>query len=144
MRKFTLIIAIALTLSAFLPRQASAQTPQAFKYQAVVRDNAGDILASTGVSLRMSIREGSASGIVIYRETHSATTNQFGLVNIGIGNGTPDIGTFSMIDWGTGTKYLETELDPAGGTNYTTMGTAQLLSVPYALYSENTANGDNL
>jgi len=139
MRKFTLTItlAIALTLTAI------AQTPQAFKYQAVVRDAAGEILSATTVSLRMSIHEGSAGGTVIYRETHSATTNQFGLVNIKTGNGTPDIGTFSAISWGSGSRFLETELDPAGGTTYVSMGTAQLMSVPYALYAENTANIDD-
>ncbi len=34
-------------------------------------------------------------------------------------------------------------MDPAGGTSYTLMGTSQLLSVPYALYSENTENVDD-
>lgn len=32
--------------------------------------------------------------------------------------------------------FLETELDPSGGGNYTSMGTSQMLSVPYALYAE--------
>jgi len=139
MRKFTLTIAMAIIVAL----TSFAQTPQAFKYQAVVRDAAGEILSGTTVSLRMSIRDGSASGTVIYRETHTAITNQFGLVNIEIGNGTPNIGTFSAISWGSGSKFLETELDPAGGTTYVSMGTAQLMSVPYALYSENTANTDD-
>ena len=35
-------------------------------------------------------------------------------------------------------NFIKTETDPAGGTNYTISGTSQLLSVPYAMYS-NTA-----
>ncbi|RLD49680.1 MAG: hypothetical protein DRJ05_20625, partial [Bacteroidetes bacterium] len=139
MRKITLTIAMAILVAI----TTFAQTPQAFKYQAVVRDNAGEILENQAVSLRMGIRDGSAGGTVIYRETHSATTNQFGLVNIKIGDGTPNIGTFLSIGWGSGDKYLQTELDPTGGTSYVSMGTAQLMSVPYALYAENTENVDD-
>ena len=35
---------------------------------------------------------------------------------------------------------MEVELDPAGGSSFTSLGTSQLLSVPYALYAENSAN----
>jgi len=73
----------------------------------------------------------------------SASTNDFGLANLSIGEGIPVSGSFSSIDWGTDTKFLEVELDPLGGSSYIAMGTTQLLSVPYALYSENTANTDD-
>ena len=36
--------------------------------------------------------------------------------------------------------YLEIGLDETGGTTFTTTGTSQFLSVPYALYSKNSAN----
>jgi len=138
MKKLTVTLAMVLTVMALV-----AQPPQAFKYQAVVRDNTGDIIANQAVSLRISIRTGSAIGTVIYQETHGTTTNQFGLANLKIGEGTPTIGVFSLIDWGTDTKYIEVELDPSGGSSYVSMGTSQLISVPYALYSENTANVDD-
>ncbi|MBN1339246.1 MAG: hypothetical protein JXA03_07980, partial [Bacteroidales bacterium] len=121
----------------------SSQTPQAFKYQTVVRNAAGDLTANQNVSFRFSIRNGSSGGPVIYQETHTALTNQFGLAMLNIGAGTPVSGVFSAIDWGSGSKFLEVELDPAGGSAYVAMGTSQLLSVPYALYSENTANVDD-
>ena len=133
----TLVLVIAGILSAF------AQTPQAFKYQAMVRDGAGIVLANQPVSFQMSIHDGSAGGTVVYRETHSTTTNQTGLANLEVGSGTPVSGIFADIDWGGGSKFLEVELDPAGGTSYVSMGTAQLMSVPYSLFSENTANTDD-
>ena len=135
MKKITLslvMITIAITVL--------AQTPQAFKYQAVARDNAGNVLANQNVSFQISILEGSTSGAAVYVETHDTITNEFGLVNLEIGNGTPIIGTFTVIDWAGNLKFLEVEIDPAGGSNYTSMGTSQLLSVPYALHAENVSN----
>jgi len=119
-----------------------AQTPQAFKYQALVRDNAGEIIANQSVKFRISIHEGSASGTLVYQETHTSITNAFGLANLKIGEGTVLSGSFTSIVWGTATKFLKVELDPLGGNNYFSMGTSQLLSVPYALYAENTLNTD--
>ena len=113
-----------------------AQPPQAFKYQAVVRDNTGEIISNQSVGIRISIHDATAGGTIIYQETFTETTNQFGLVNLEIGNGTPTIGTFSGIDWSSNSKFLELEIDPSGGTSYVSMGTSQLLSVPYALYSQ--------
>lgn len=113
-----------------------AQVPQAFKYQAVARDNAGSILASAGLNVRISIHDAGPTGTVIYKETHAVTTNQFGLFTLDIGTGTPLLGTFSSINWGAGSKYVQQEVD--FGTGYQNLGTAQLLSVPYALYAENT------
>ncbi|MBC8487186.1 MAG: hypothetical protein H8D45_14250, partial [Bacteroidetes bacterium] len=44
------------------------------------------------------------------------------------------------IDWGGDSYFLQIEMDATGGTNYQLMGTSQLLSVPYSLYSESTGN----
>jgi len=114
-----------------------AQVPQALKYQAVARDVNGDLLTNQNVSFRMSILQGSASGTAVYVEIHNSTTNDFGLVNLEIGNGTVVSGDFSAIDWGNNSHYIKIEMDPAGGTLYQPMGTSQLLSVPYALQSGN-------
>lgn len=131
MKKILLVsIGIILSIMGF------AQPPQAFNYQTVIRDGAGDVLQNQAVNLRMNIHQGSAVGTIIFQETHSDTTNEFGLVSIEIGKGTPVTGTLSGIDWGDDNFYLETELDPAGGSNYVSMGTTQLLSVPFALYAE--------
>jgi len=139
MKKFILSFAILILVTITL-----AQSPQAFKYQAVIRDNAGEILANQTTSFRANIRNGSASGTIVYQETHSTTTNGFGLVSLEIGNGTTPIGSFPLIDWGNGTKYLEIEIDLLEGSGYVSMGSAQLVSVPYALYAERaTISEDN-
>ncbi len=132
MKKFTLTFALTIIIAL----TTFAQPPQAFKYQAVVRDNAGEILQNQNVGIRISIHDETTLGTIVYQETFSETTNNFGLVNLQIGNGTPTIGTFTGIDWGSNSKFLEIEIDPTGGSNYSAMGTSELLSVPYALYSE--------
>jgi len=136
MKKITITLILVIGAIAIF-----AQSPQAFKYQAVVRDNAGDILANKSVSFRMSIHDSAAGGVIEYQETHGLSTNEFGLANLEIGNGTPVSGDFSTIDWADGPKYLEVELDTASGTNYVSMGTSELLSVPFALYAENAGSG---
>jgi hypothetical protein len=57
-----------------------------------------------------------------------------------IGGGVLVSGNFSTIDWSAGPYFLEVEFDPAGGASFTSMGTSQLLSVPYALYAETSGN----
>ncbi len=133
MKKMYIILLVLLFLVPY--RSVLAQSPQKINYQAVARDNTGAIVANQAVSFLIYIRDGSPSGTDVYHETHNVTTNQFGIVNLQIGNGTNVVGTFSAINWGSGDKYLEIQLDPAGGTSYSIVGTPQLLSVPYALYA---------
>jgi len=121
----------------------TAQAPAGFSYQAVVRDDLGEVLADQAVSLRISILQGSTGGPVIYQEEHTATTNGFGLVNLQIGTGTVVSGDFSVIAWGTDLHFLQIELDEAGGSAYEMMGVSQLLSVPYALYAEKSGSPDS-
>jgi uncharacterized protein (TIGR02145 family) len=125
------LLTIALLITTVL---AYAQVPQGINYQAVVRDAGGNELANQAVSLRMTILENNTT--TVYQETHSATTNGFGLVNLVIGQGTATQGAFNAIDWSTGNYFAQTEADVTGGTNYALMGSQQLMSVPYALYAE--------
>jgi len=112
-----------------------AQAPQSFKYQAVARNASGNPIASANISVRLSIRDVTATGTIVYRETHAAATNALGLFTISVGGGTVVGGTFASIAWGTGNKFIEVEADFAGGTTYTSLGASQLLSVPYALFA---------
>ena len=118
----------------------SAQPPAAFNYQAVARNAAGNILSNAAIAIRVNILD-NPGGTILYSERHTATTNQFGLFDAKIGMGTVLSGTFGGIAWINGSKYLQVELDPSGGTSYADMGTSQLLSVPYALYS---GGGNNI
>src|SRR5438477_12941097 len=106
-----------------------AQVPQAFKYQGIARNTFGIELVNSPLNVRISIRDLTTTGTIIYQETFSVTTNGFGLFNINIGQGAVAIGTFSAISWGSGNKFIEQEVD--FGSGYQNVGTTQLLSVPY-------------
>ncbi len=117
-----------------------AQSPEGFNYQAVIRNNAGEVLSNQSVGMRMSLRQGSANGSVVYRETFTKTTNSFGLIDLVIGAGNVTTGSFSTIDWANGPYFLETAVDQNGGSNYSVLGTSQLMSVPFAMYAANSAS----
>lgn len=125
--KFTILTAIL-----FLSLGALAQAPEKINYQAVARDLNGAPLVGTSVNLQFDIIQSSA---VIYSETQSLSTNQFGLFTAEIGSGAVVSGTFPTIAWGANPTSLQVTV------NGDVMPTTQLLSVPYALYSKESLNG---
>ena len=131
MKKLYILVA-ALCLSAY----TFAQAPQKMTYQAVVRNTSNQLVTSASVGMKISVLQGSATGTVVYAETHTTSTNANGLATVQIGGGTLLSGDFTTIDWANGPFFLKTETDPTGGSTYTISGTTQLLSVPYALYAE--------
>ena len=73
-------------------------------YQGAATDANGDELANQNISIRASVLSASASGNLEWEETHSTTTDQFGLFNVVIGQGTNTTNgataTFDDMDWG--------------------------------------------
>jgi len=122
----TILLAVMLSASIF------AQVPQKITYQAVVRDDNGTLISNTQVGIEINIYQDSVTGTLVYTETQTPTTNANGLLTIEIGGQTG----FDTISWANGPYFLETNIDPAGGTNYTITGASQLLTVPYALYAK--------
>lgn len=130
---------IPIFTSIFIGTVIDAQVPQALNYQAVARTADGVIIPTQSIGVRFSILDQSVTGTTLYSETHQTTTNSYGLFTLSIGKGTPVTATFASVNWASGTdKFLKVEIAPAGGSNYQLQGTTQLLSVPYALYSERT------
>jgi len=112
-----------------------SQSPEKMSYQSIIRDSNGQLVVNHMVGVKINILQGSSEGSAIYTETHSPTTSLNGLMTIEIGSGvTTD--DFSSIDWTAGPYFIQTEIDLDGETNYSVVGTSQLLSVPYALHSK--------
>ncbi len=130
--KRKLLITLVLCLNIFV---VWAQAPLGFNYQAVIRNANGEIIANQQVSLRLSILSGSTTGSTIFSEEFTPTTNEFGLVNLTVGQGTAKVGTYTQISWESASFFLKVELDASGGSNYTEMGVTQLLSVPFANFA---------
>jgi len=126
-----------LSIFLFISYVISAQTPQRFNYQAVVRNASNTILVNQPVGIRISLLQGSATGTAVFVETHSLSTNTYGQVMLEIGGGTLVSGSIVSINWATGTYFIKTETDPSGGSNYSLSATTRLLSVPYAMHAGN-------
>ncbi|MBS1593492.1 MAG: hypothetical protein JST90_04165 [Bacteroidetes bacterium] len=137
-----LLLAV-LCLAAFLPGYtqvaAASAAPQGINYQSVARNGAGQILTNQPIGLRVTIHDSTSAGAIVYQEHHTVVTNAFGTFSVVIGGGSIILGNFGGIQWGTANKYMQVEMDFAGGNNYTNMGTSQLLSVPFALYAGTSA-----
>ncbi len=125
-------IVIFLLLSVYF---VNAQSPKKFKYQAVVRDASGNVIANHNVGFRISIIEGNESGVSKYTENHTVMSSNAGLISLEIGGGNILSGNFDSIHWGDTLYFLKVETDVNGGSDYTLTGTSQLLSVPYSLHS---------
>ena len=128
---YTLLSAVLLSASLW------AQAPQSFSYQAVVRGANNALVIDKVVGMKVSILQGSENGTVVYSESHSSKSNSNGLVSIAIGTGNVLSGVFTKIDWSNGIYFIKTETDPLGDTAYALSSISQLLSVPYALVSNN-------
>ena len=59
-----------------------AQTAPGFNFQAVARDEAGNLLKNTNMAVTIGIRVGSGTGELVWEEIHEMTTNDFGLINL--------------------------------------------------------------
>jgi hypothetical protein len=114
------------------------QAQTGLNFQGVARTNNNIILASQPISLRLSILQGSATGIAEYVETRRVTTNAQGLFTAVIGDtgAISTLGNFSTINWKNTPKFLKIEMDPAAGNNFITMGTTQFQYVAYAQFAK--------
>jgi hypothetical protein len=136
--RFILLVVVSMVFAVV----ADAQCPQAFNYQAIVRNGVGDpVPSNTQVGVRFTIDDSINPGTPVYQETFRAVTNQFGLVTLHPGTGTPVSGTFSTINRASGHKYMMVEIDVNETGTYLNMGTEIQNSVPYALYADSAGKG---
>jgi hypothetical protein len=141
MRKIYLLLVLLVSSAIY------SQT-QGITYQAVILNPAGQNipgynnqrapLANKNICIRFNIMAGTA---LEYQETQITTTDEFGMVNLVIGNGTPVGGsasTFSDIIWSGAPKNLKVDVDlRANCSNYSEISDQPLTAVPYALFAAN-------
>ena len=133
-KKITLLSTLCFLL---LTLVVNGQTPpNAFNYSAVARNAAGLPIATATIGIQISILKTSPTGASQYSENHFVNTDAFGLFNLVIGAGAVQSGSMATIDWSNDNYYLKVGMDATGSTNFLTMGTTQLLSVPYAMYAK--------
>jgi trimeric autotransporter adhesin len=126
-----LLIAFLLTSAVF------AQSPNMINYQGVALNASGTAIANQTIAIRTSVHQATTNGTIVYSEERSVATDAGGLFNFAIGSSgtSATTGSWAAINWDNGNKFLEIEMDAAGGTNFISMGIQQLVSVPYAQYA---------
>jgi hypothetical protein len=125
MKKFYLFSFIVYSFFAF------SQAPNQISYQGVARNTSGTVISNQPIGVKFDIHQGTASGTIVFSENHTGiTTNNFGLFTTYIGS----INNLAVINWANGPYFVEVSIDPNTGT-YSSLGTQQLMSVPYALYA---------
>ncbi|WP_353481730.1 hypothetical protein [Haliscomenobacter sp.] len=107
-----------------------AQSPPSINYQAIAWNLDGTPKALKTINVEFKIHTLKSDGAVEFSEKFLTSTNDQGLFTLAIGS--TKLSEFQNVDWGKGPKYLEVIVDNLS------VGTTQILSVPYALYAEKT------
>jgi uncharacterized protein (TIGR02145 family) len=136
----TRLLCMALIL---LSWRALGQAPQLIPYQAIARDAAGQPLANTAINARFTIHDASTTGAAVWQETQTVSTSALGLFTVQLGSNV----SLGSVNWANGSKFMQVEIDL--GSGFVDIGTQQMLSVPYALYSRSiklnvSSQGDTL
>ncbi len=115
-------------LMSLFPMFIAAQAPQGLNYQAIAWDKNNSPKINQTITTTFNIRTVKIDGIIEYTETQTSTTSEQGYFTLAIGSVRPE--EFKKINWANGPKFLEVIVDGVA------TGTTQMMSVPYALYAE--------
>jgi len=123
-------------------------------FQAIARDNTSNPAKDRKIYVQTNIIQSSPTGTKVLTEEHQTYTDAFGIFSIMVGNGSRVGGTvsgLSTIDWSKGPYYLNLKIviTPLAASNtwdyskeWVDIGTTIFGTVPFALYSANTAKID--
>mgnify|MGYP001166224462 CR=1 FL=1 len=120
--------------------------PQGIAYQAVaVKEGPYSVAgenpqaiywSNKDIKVRFTILDQYPNPMDTYQEFHSVTTDDYGVFNLIIGQGTVISGDFETIPWELGTANLQVEIDFDNDDNYTVTSIERFWSVPYAFVSK--------
>ncbi len=121
----------ALLLFSLLSVSLFSQSPPLIPYQAIARDASGQPLANATLYARFTIHDNTATGPTVWQEIQTVSTSALGLFTAQLGSSV----SLGNVNWTAGAKFMQVEIDLGNG--FIDLGTQQMLSVPYALYSSN-------
>lgn len=125
MKKFlSIVIAIIMAIPAFAASNC-------MNYQAVVNNADGTPAINTNIGMKFTIVSGTQT---LFEETVTVKSDDKGYVKYAIGSNT-EYG-LSSVDWTGSDIMLEVGIDLNGGTNYNTMYSTEIMSVPTAMFAE--------
>jgi hypothetical protein len=132
MRKFLLsILFLNVIALGSLPAQ-QVLGKEKISYQAVALDLSGKVLANSDLTIRTSFTSKDGTSNVYFSEIHQVTTNDLGLFQLVIGDGSKSVETaLKEVPWGKKAVFLSIEMENKDGT-YHLLNRSQMLAVPYA------------
>jgi trimeric autotransporter adhesin len=148
MKNLSAKIVLSFLLLLFCNSEVRCQVPQGFNYMAIARNEAGDILPDMDLQVRIAILKTVDPLNIVWEEEHSVKTNSTGLFQLVIGDPlaknieTGSAKSFAEIDWAVQPLYVRTSVNAKG--EFVIMGDAQIMSVPYALVSQNVSGLNKL
>lgn len=111
---------------------AQVTLPYGMPYQALVKNADNTVVANQNVGVHVALMQ---AGTVVFEETQTVATDANGVLSMTIGDN-----QLQTIDWSLADYSLKVEIDPDGGTSYAMTTEQGLVSVPYALYAQNSAD----
>ncbi len=114
-----------------------AQQGPGINYQAVARDNTGDVIGETEITVMLSILDNSGSSL--WEETHIITTSAQGLFSIALGTDPEKVSYHAVdkltdIEWNNGSYKLSVQVDQGNGL--IELGSNTIQAVPLAYYGK--------
>ena len=145
MRKILLLLSLLMSVMTFAQNNG-------ITYQAVIYSTNGESvpgvkntsapLANQSICLQFNIIDDTSQ--TEYQEKTTVTTDEFGMVNLIIGNGTQTGGYASSFDgivWANSKKSLKVSLDQSGScSNFSEISNQLLTYVPFALAANSATN----
>ena len=122
--------------------------PQGIAYQAVaVKDGAYSVAgqnpqaiywSNKEIKVRFTLFDKYPNGSSQYSEVHTTSTDDYGVFNLIIGQGSGLSGDFTTIPWELGDAHLQVEIDFENTNTFTLTALEKFWSVPYAFISNET------
>ena len=106
-------------------------------YQGVARDAQGGILSNQPISVIFRIVDNPQGEGQLYQETHTVTTDSYGLFNLSVGSGSAEQYSFGEIQWGSYDYCgLAVSIDFNSDGIYADMGVMKMEDVPTAKWAK--------
>ena len=149
MKKIVLFLLTSLITSSVFAQNL----PQGIAYQAVAMKEgpysvAGEnpqaiYWSNKDIKVRFTILDQYPNPMDTYQELYSVTTDDYGVFNLIIGQGTVISGDFETIPWELGTAHLQVEIDFDNDDNFKVTSFERFWSVPYAFVSKKDDSTNN-
>ena len=128
--KFTSHCILMLAISGYAQR--------GFNFQGYARDADGKPLEGQNITVRFTIHDENTAD---FAETHSLTTDLFGVFTAVVGEGSPLAGSFGALDFSLKDYFLRVEVNK--GLGYSTISDTKFTSVPQVKSSLKTKYANN-